>query len=439
MTRSAVGRLLPRDSIRRRLASGVAWSFVSTGVQQAMLLVIGIALAQLLGPARFGAWGIVYSTISTLGVFIGLGMAMTATKYVAELRGTDPYRAWQITRMLHRTVWLFGIPVALALILAAPALSGPLLQAPELEFELRLASLTLVSITLFSLEQGSLAGFEAFRRLALVNAVRAALGVVLTVGAGALLGLSGAVGGLAVATIIGWLIARRAVADEWARIGVGSRNDGAVWRDRRLLLTFTLPAVAASSVVAPPMWIGNIYLATQAGFAELGGFVAANQWRFVVTFFPNVMAVALLPILSSLIGQRSPRARPVIAASIVVSAVGAAPIVLVLVLFNSQVMLLHGVEFQRFAPVLTIVALTGLLYAAQSPVGQLVAASGHMWLGAGMNVAWSVLFLVATWRLVGDGAGAVGLALAYLVAYAASSVWTFGYAFWPRGAPSRSA
>jgi len=88
---------------------------------------------------------------------------------------------------------------------------------------------------------------------------------------------------------------------------------------------------------------------------------------------------------------------------------------------------LYGPEFARHGSVLSIVALTFLLQALQMPIGQLIAASGRMWLGAALNLGWSFAFIAFTWLLVGRGMGAVGLALGYVFSYLIHSAWTGWY------------
>jgi hypothetical protein len=59
------------------------------------------------------------------------------------------------------------------------------------------------------------------------------------------------------------------------------------------------------------------------------------------------------------------------------------------------------------------------------PVGEVMSARGHMWLGFASNVGWGILFLGANAWFAGWAA--FGLASARLLAYAVHGVFVLGY------------
>ena len=76
--------------------------------------------------------------------------------------------------------------------------------------------------------------------------------------------------------------------------------------------------------------------------------------------------------------------------------------------------------------------------AVQVPIGNLVAASGRMWDGLGMNLLWAVVFLIGTWYSLEWGV--LGLVSARFVAYAAQGVWGCAFSvFWVRSAARKTA
>jgi O-antigen/teichoic acid export membrane protein len=434
-------RFLPAGSVRRRVAAGVVWSSAATAFQSLAGLLVGIGLARVLGTAGFGEWGVLNSTIATLGVVAGLGLGTTATKYVAELRDADPARLGRLLAILDRLVYGSSAAIAAILFLLAPALTGGVLGAPHLDAEFRVACGLLLANALLGVQTGILGGLEAFRQIAVLNLARALVAVPLSVGAAAAFGLMGAVAAMTAVGLGTWLASAVVARRMTAALGIvrdargASAELGILWR-------FSLPALLSAVMVAPPMWIANVMLVAQpAGFAELGGFTAANQWRAVVTFVPGVVGVATLPILSSLFGAGSSSTPRVLAGSIALSLVAAAPIALVIGVGSSLVMGLSGDEFRAYADVLVIVAITSVVIAAQLPIGSMVAAVDRMWLGAGMNLGWSIVFLGTAAVLLGLGWGALGLAIAYLVAYGVHSIWSLAFALRSSGvrSPARPA
>src|SRR5580698_9969778 len=69
-----------------RLARGVFWSLVGAVLARGLGVASSIIVARVLGITAFGEFTIIQSTVGLFGTFAGLGLGITATKYVAELR-----------------------------------------------------------------------------------------------------------------------------------------------------------------------------------------------------------------------------------------------------------------------------------------------------------------------------------------------------------------
>src|ERR1035441_7680402 len=89
------------DSLRGRFARGAVWSLIGAALAQGANLAASVITARLLGRVQFGMYGMVQSTVGMLGVFAGLGLGLTATKYVAEFRSRDPERSEEHTSELQ--------------------------------------------------------------------------------------------------------------------------------------------------------------------------------------------------------------------------------------------------------------------------------------------------------------------------------------------------
>src|SRR5215475_15203037 len=90
----------PGKSIIRRIASGGAWTFVGTGCFSAASLLSSMMCSRHLGREGFGRLSALVSTMGLCALFAGLGMGLTATKYVAEYRTSDPERIGRIIALL---------------------------------------------------------------------------------------------------------------------------------------------------------------------------------------------------------------------------------------------------------------------------------------------------------------------------------------------------
>src|SRR5262245_42123812 len=136
-------------------------------------------------------------------------------------------------------------------------------------------------------QTGALAGFEDFKTIARINLFAGLLAFPLTVTGVWLGGSPGAVWGLAASQGVNCVLNHSALRAAGRRAGVpiGWKTCGTEWP---VLWRFSLPAMLCSVLVVPVNWVGMAWLANQAnGYAEMGVFNAANQWRTAILFVPH--------------------------------------------------------------------------------------------------------------------------------------------------------
>ncbi len=417
-------RLLPPGSLQARFAKGTLWSLAGIIISQGLTLLAAVIAARLLGRVGFGELGMIQSTVGMLGVFTGMALGLTATKYVAELRASDPERTGRVIGLTIVLSLLTGGLVAGLVYYTAPIVAAKALSAPGLSFALRVGTLLLFWNAIAGAQEGVLAGFEAFHRVAQVNLVVGVITLPLLTGGVILGGLPGGIWGLALAAagrvVAGQMLLRRECSTAGVRISY--RGFVSEWP---IIFKFSAPAILSGALVSPVGWAANAMLARQPrGYGELGVLNAALQMQRLLTFFPGLLAKVAVPILSSmLVAGRRRESKRLVGMTILISAAVAAPVLLVLLMFSGPVMGLFGDGFASRGLVLKISALTAALVAAQTPVGSLLAASGRMWLGSAMNGGWGAVLLASAWFALERGYGAEGVAGAYLLAYICHSAW----------------
>lgn len=410
-----------------RLARGAFWSLAGAVVSRSLGLLASILVARMLGKVGFGELGIIQSSVGLFGTFAGFGLGLTATKYVAELRAKDPARAGRIIALSSLVSWATGGAMAVLLFVLAPWLATHTLAAPHLGGLLRLGSLLLLLGAVNGAQTGALAGFEAFKRIARINFTAGIAAFPLMVGGAWLRGLEGAVFGLVITQAVNcWLNFRGLRAEVHCAampfvFAGASREWSVLWR-------FSLPALAGNLLVGPVYWLCNAMLVNRPnGYAQMGLFNAANQWFSALLFLPGVLGQAALPVLSERLGENDGlRAGKVLGFYIKLNAAAVTPLMFLGCLASPLIMSSYGPGFTEGWPILVIVLTTAALLAVQTPVGQVIAASGRMWMGTAMNFGWAACFVVLAWCLLRWGA--LGLAAARLGAYLAHAIWTFAFA-----------
>ena len=143
-----------------RLAQGVFWSLLGSIISRGLGVVGSILVARVLGMTAFGEFTAVQSTVGLFGTFAGLGLGVTATKYVAELRDSQPARCGRVISLILAIAALGGVMATLALIQFSDGFATHALATPKLGSSLRWGSGLILFSTLQGVYSGALGGVE---------------------------------------------------------------------------------------------------------------------------------------------------------------------------------------------------------------------------------------------------------------------------------------
>jgi O-antigen/teichoic acid export membrane protein len=415
------------SNVAYRLAHGAFWSVAGATLSRVLVLTGSVITARLLDKKVYGELGILNSTLIMLQAFAGLGLGLTATRFVAEFRNKDPARAGRILALTAVVGTGTGVVAAVLLYVFAPWLAVHTIDAPQLAEPLRIAAPGLIFTTLVGVQAGVLSGFEAFKSITRLGVWSGLITLPLTVTGVYFWGLKGAVWGTVLASAVQWLIYHATVRVQAKKYGIPIGFRG--WnQEKRVLWTFSVPALVAGLMVTPVMWAAQAMLVNEPhGYPEMGALSAANQWYGAVMFLPTALGGAILPVLSERVGQGdSAGSSKVLRTAIGMNTLVVAPVVLLGCLASPFIMGLYGEEFRSSWPTLVVVLITAAIVGVTNPVGNILTAAGRLWLGFMMNAGWALVLLAGTFFLVKWGA--LGVASARLLAYVVHSTWTIWYA-----------
>jgi O-antigen/teichoic acid export membrane protein len=400
---------------------------VGYSVYNVSLLLLGIIVARSLGKEGFGELGIIQSTIGVLGLIAGLGLGITATKFIAEFRDKDPVKVGNILALSTVFCLASGGILSLLLVIFAPVLADAVFHAPQLTFSLQISAGLVLGGAVSGAQIGALSGFEAFKKIALINIAMGILLVPVTVVMLDHFGLNGVLAASVMVVWTGIVLNRIALVSEY-------RNQGLAWsvRDWRtesgIILTFSLPAILAALVVSAATWIVNTMLIHQpGGFDELGVLNAAIQWRTMLLFLPGIIALVSIPILAERHGNDGYGAMAqLLKHLLIITSVVMVPATILVCIFSPVIMQQYGADFSGTGTVLVLIAFSALFMGLSVPVGNMIAASGRMWVWFLMNLGWAVVLIGCARVLLPWGA--LGIAGALLAAYFIHLLWTTWYA-----------
>lgn len=409
------------SDIGKRMASGVFWSLTGSVLSQGLMLLATIFVARILGKTEYGELGMIRSTVSMFAVFAGFGLGMTATKYIAEYRKSDPEKSGKIIGLTTLFAGGTGGIISIIILIAAPYIATHSINAPHLVDEIRLGAVMLFFSALNGAQTGTLSGFEAFKTIAKVNLIAGLLAFPIQIGCTLLFGLQGSVIGFGLNFLILWALNFYAVRRETQKAGIIIRFTKA-WDEWNVLLKFSLPALLSGILVAPVMWACNALLVNKPhGYEEMALFDAANQWRNAILFIPAILAQIALPLLSAHVNDKAKFNR-ILKLNIKLNAVVASAIAAIVALMAVYIMKSYGQGFAEGSEVLIILASSAVLVAINNIIGQAIASRGRMWAGFFLNLIWSIVLITSTGWLLNEGFGAKGVALGLLISYALHTI-----------------
>jgi O-antigen/teichoic acid export membrane protein len=417
------------SEIGSRLARGTFWLITGTVISRVPMLAASVLVARMLGKSGYGELGMIQSTVSMFGIFAGFGLGITATKYVAEFRHIDLARAQRIIDLLGMVAIIAGSLMALFVLGFAPWLAEYTINAPQLTGALRISALTLFITALNGAQTGALAGFEAFKAISYVNIFVGLVSFPVLIGGTYLGGLSGSVWALAINLGINWLLNHLAL-----RKILPKHSISYALKDYRselsILWRFTLPAILAGSLVTPVDWLCRALLVNRPnGYSEMGIYSVANQWYGLLLILPSLFSQVVLPVFSERLSENeTQQSMKTMVFVIKLNLLLVIPLSVLASIASPYIMSIYGKDFRDGWPTLVVVVLTAGLLAVQSPVAQIIVASGKMWIGLAMNVGWATMFILSALLLVENGS--LGLAVARASGYALLTIWTIGFAIY---------
>jgi len=288
-----------RPSVLARLQSGILFNLIGAVFAQGSTFVLNLVSANLLGRFTFGEFTVLQSTLSTVGTLAQVATGYTATKYTAEFRETDPERAARILHLCALVSTVTAVSAAGGLFLGAPWIALRAYDAPQLTPWLRMAAPGVLFIVMNGFRSGALAGLESYSALARLGVISGIAYLALGIVGAYLSGVQGAVIGITLSAGVQWLLLGFSLRAELHRWNMPHHPEHS-WRERWTILHFALPASLNGVITLPAFWLASAFLVRQpGGLEQVALFGAANSFRVIVLFLPNVMNSVGMSLLNN--------------------------------------------------------------------------------------------------------------------------------------------
>ncbi|MGC9944338.1 MAG: oligosaccharide flippase family protein [Verrucomicrobiota bacterium] len=406
-----------------RLARGTFWVVSGSVLSRVLGLTSSIVLARIIGKVPFGELTTIQSTAGLFGAFAGLGIGITATKYVAEFRESETARCGRVLGFSLGAALVGGILAGLGLLLFGGWLATHTLAAPQLAPLLRIGAGLVVFGALQGAYLGALSGFEAFKQVCWVICISSIIGVPMAIIGTLWAGLDGAVWALVLQSVLGCVYGHAALMKEAAKAGVkisfalSLQEWGMLWR-------FTLPSFLSTMLATPAAWLARTLLLNQPdGYAEAAIVSAANQWMNLVNFLPWTMGGVLVPIFANLYATgRRDEFMKLLRNNLVLNAGVALALALPLMIFSSWILGCYGPGFSEGVPIFFVTMLCGVFVALNNLFSRATQSAGRAWIDFTSNGLWAFVIVAGSWPLVHYFKG-LGLVAAQAIAAVMLLVW----------------
>lgn len=402
------------SDVGSRLARGVFWSMAGSVISRGLMMCATVIVARILGKTTYGELGMIQSTVGMFGVFAGFGLGLTATKYVAEFRESDPERVGRIIGLSGLIATTTGGMMALALLIFAPWLAVHTINAPHLAGVLRIGALILFINSLNGAQTGALSGFEAFKTIAHVNFFIGLISFPILVCGAYFGGLFGAVIALAINLCFNWLLNHIALRKEVRRYNIPLTFRGC-GLELPILWKFSLPATLSGFMVGPANWVCRAILTNQpGGYGEMGILTAALVFQNLLLFVNQMVNAPLLSMVSNFGANISENMKKVnILSTWILGLIVAIP----LLCFSEIAQLVFGSEYstRSFQVTFSLVVFCTCIVTFKGGLSRVLVAESLLWWGFFSNTLWAVTLIGSTMFLVKWGAP--GIAASLVIAY----------------------
>lgn len=413
-----------KSAIAQRMAHGAFWSFTGTAIAKLFVLASSIICARILTKAQYGEFGIVRSTINMFVVFGSAGIGLTATKYISEYRNSKQARISSVFQLTKGFSNITAFLISLVIFVLSPYLAENTLQSPQLTNALRLGSVLLFFTVLNAAQNGTLAGLEKFRSIA-VNTLLGSIAESVLMLVGAYLGgVKGAILGYGCGFLLLYICNRISIHRAFSEMHITTKYNHIERDDYKILYKFTIPAALSSFLVMPAYWICRTMLVRKCGFEELAVYEAAEQWRTIILFVPTAISHIVLPLLSSVSGNDSKKFWKILNFNLLINMSLALCVALVVSLFSGAIVSLYGSGYSNRWPLL-LLSMSTVFSVFANVVGSSIASRAKMWVGFSFNLIWATLMVLFTSTFL--HLGATGNALAILISYVTHSLMQYLY------------
>ncbi len=400
------------SSLGEKTASGAFWTFLARLCQHGLQLIATTVLARLLTPSAYGVVGMATVITRFIAIFRSLGTASA----IIQRKNLSP-------RCVSSLFWMNLVLSALTTI-AAMSLSpllGWIYREPQVTPVMFWLSLNFLFTGASSVHEALLSREMAFRKLCTIETVATVLQMAVSIAMAAM--------GYGVWSLVGGSLAMSLASSLMLVCAAGFIPKFQIdWLELKSTMGFSLNLSGFNVANYLSRNADSFLIGRYLGTAQLGYYqFAYNLMLFPVQNITLQLGRVLFPALAQM-QDDSARLRNAYLRSCAIIALVTFPLMMgLLATAGPLVATLLGPQWSAVAPIITVLALVGMVQSIVVTVGYIYTTTGRTDLLLRTALATNLIILPSF--VIGLRWGAYGVAVGYAVAFSVVSYFLFAYAF----------
>lgn len=414
---------LNETELGKRLFKGVSWTLIGSVSGKLLQLISFIIVARIIGKEDYGQLGIIRSTIAMFLMFSTLGMGMTASRYIALYRNTEPQNAYKIYKFSYKVTLIFALAISLFILLFSESISLHAFNNLLLNKPLIISIFALFFMSLTSIQSGALNGFENFKAIGINSTINGIIQLILVILSAFYFNIYGVIWALGISYAILFIQYQISLKNNLSQLKSDHTKPIQAIRLKSIFVNFSLPALLSGLVTIPTLWWAKTLLIKVNGFGDMAIYDVAEQWYYIVLFIPGSLSSIILPLLTNTTVEGTQREyRNLIKLNLAINISITGILAIFVAGLSPFIYKMYGHGFNNTIPLIVLLA-SAIICAANNVLGQIIASKGKMWIGLIVNIIWGIWLILFTLIFIGKyNMGANGLAYAILTSYALHSI-----------------
>ena len=388
---------------------------IGSAFAKGLMFLTWVLVGRILGAEKYGEFGIVRNTILMFSSFAGLGLGMSAVRYIAEYKETDKSKTSRIIGLSLSFGLLIGALVAIILYFSADWLSLNSLKNPKLSIDLKISALILFFASINGVQLAILEGLQSYKRIATIQLINSLFSIPIYICFAYYFGVLGSVIALGLSNLLLCFSSQKLIRRQLKENDITIDFKGFM-SEYKMLLHFSIPAFLGGFIVSPVKWFADSTIFSQnKGAYSLGLFTAAFTLHTVFLLFIGMLNSPFTTIMSS--NVNNPKDIRFQKFNLLGQWHIGILIILPFIAFPEIGELLFGKEYigQEFRWTFLFVLLFTLLIFFKQGFVRLLVVHELQWQAFMWNITWVIVFLISF--IYFRNFGSIGLAMNYSIAH----------------------